>query len=226
MRSGQQAAIGHDVLSLMDALQVTEAILVGYDWGNRAACVVAALWPERVQALVPIAGYTIQNIRLAARPAPPHVEHQFWYQWYFQTERGRLGLETYRLELCELLWSLWSPNWKFTKDMLDQTAHSLDNPDFVDIVIHSYRHRCGAAPGLPELEPVEARLAAQPTISAPTLVLTGEADPLRPPALLKDDFRHFAGYYEQSLVPRAGHFLPREAPGAVSAAVLRLLERL
>jgi pimeloyl-ACP methyl ester carboxylesterase len=226
MRSGQQAALGHDVRDLMDTLQVTEAILVGYDWGSRAACVAAALWPERVQALAPIAGYTIQNIPLADRPAPPRVEYRFWYQWYFQTERGRLGLGAYRLELCELLWRLWSPNWRFTRETFDEAARSFDNPDFVDVVIHSYRHRCGAARGLPELEPAEARLAAQPTISAPTLVLTGEADPLRPPALLRDDSCHFTGYYEQSIVPSAGHFLPREAPGAVSAAVLKLIERV
>jgi len=223
MRSGQQAAIGQDVLSLMDALNISKAILAGYDWGCRAACVVAALWPERVQALVPISGYTIQNIGLANRPALPQVEHQFWYQWYFQTERGRAGLAYYRRELSELLWRLWSPNWRFTDEDFNRTAPSFDNPDFVDVVIHSYRHRLGSAPGAPEFESFEEKLAAQPKISVPTIVLSGESDPLRPPAALQSDSRYFTGRYEQIIAPRAGHFLSREAPGAVSGAVLRLM---
>jgi pimeloyl-ACP methyl ester carboxylesterase len=225
MRSGQQAAIGQDVLQLMDALHLPQATLSGYDWGNRAACVAAALWPERVRALVPVNGYTIQNVRGAARPAPPKIEQQFWYQWYFQTERGRLGLETYRKELCALLWTLWSPNWQYTPDTLQRTVPSFDNPDFVEIVIHSYRHRCGAAPGVPSLEALEQRLADQPAISVPTIVLLGDADPLRPPSLMGSDALHFTGFYEQTVVPIAGHFVPREAPDAVCAAILRLLRR-
>lgn len=224
MRSGQQAAIGQDVLSLMDELNLAKAILVGYDWGCRAACIVAALWPERVRALIPITGYAIQNIRLASRPAPPQVEYQFWYQWYFHTERGRAGLATYRRELSELLWKLWSPNWRFKGEDFDRTAPSFDNPDFVDVVIHSYRHRLGDAPGAPEFESLEEKLAAQPKISVPTTVLSGEADPLRPPAALQADSRHFTGRYEQIIVPRAGHFLSREAPDAVSDAVVRLIK--
>jgi pimeloyl-ACP methyl ester carboxylesterase len=224
MRSGQQAAIGQDVLHLMDALQLPQATLVGYDWGNRAACVVAALWPERVRALVPINGYTIQNIRSSLRPAHPAIEQQFWYQWYFQTERGRLGLQTYRKELCALLWTRWSPNWQYTPDTLERTAASFDNPDFVEVVIHSYRHRCGAAPGGPALETLEQRLMNQPSISVPAIVLLGEADPLRPPGRANDS-QHFTGYYEQTVVPLAGHFVPREAPDAVCVAVLELLRR-
>jgi pimeloyl-ACP methyl ester carboxylesterase len=225
MRSGQQGAIGQDVFHLMDALRLPQATLVGYDWGCRAVCVAAALWPERVRALVPINGYTIQNIRGSARPAPPKIEQQFWYQWYFQTERGRLGLETYRKELCALLWTQWSPNWRYTPEMLERTAASFDNPDFVEVVIHSYRHRSGAARGAPSLETIEQRLASPPTISAPTIVLLGEADPLRPPNQLASDSQHFAGYYEQTVVPLAGHFVSREAPDAVCAAILKLLRR-
>lgn len=225
MRSGQQAAIGQDVLHLMDALHLPQATLVGYDWGCRAACVAAALWPERVRALVPINGYTIQNIQSSAQPVHPKIEQQFWYQWYFQTERGRLGLQTYRTELCALLWSQWSPNWKNTPDMLERTAASFGNPDFVEVVIHSYRHRCGAAPGAASLEIIEQRLMAQPSISVPTIVLLGEADPLRPPSLLAGDSNHFQGTFEQTVVPLAGHFVPREAPDAVCATVLKLLRR-
>lgn len=222
-RSGQQAAIGQDVVALMDALGIPRAILAGYDWGCRAACVAAALWPERVRGIIPVAGYTIQDIRGAARPAPPEVEQQFWYQWYFQTERGRRGLEKFRRELSALLWRLWSPNWNSTREEFDRTAASFDNPDFVDIVIHSYRHRCGAAPGGPALESLEQRLADQPSISAPAIVLSGEADPLRPPPRLKDDRKHFTASYELIVVPRAGHFLPHEAPASVSEAVLKLM---
>jgi pimeloyl-ACP methyl ester carboxylesterase len=222
MRSGQQAAIGQDLLDLMDALGLAQATLVGYDWGGRAACVAAALRPGRVRALVAINGYTIQNIQLSARPAHPQIELQFWYQWYFQTERGQLGLQTYRDELCALLWSLWSPNWKYTSETLERTAASFDNPDFVEVVIHSYRHRCGAAPGAPSLETLEQRLMDQPSISVPTIVLLGEADPLRPPSRANDS-SHFKRFYEQTVVPFAGHFVPREAPDAVCAAVLKLL---
>jgi pimeloyl-ACP methyl ester carboxylesterase len=225
MRSGQQAALGQDLLGLMDGLGISKAILAGYDWGSRAACVAAALWPERVRALVPISGYTIQNIRMANRPAAPQMEHQFWYQWYFLSERGRTGLADHRREFCELLWKLWSPNWQFTQETFDDTATSFENPDFVDVVIHSYRHRSGTAPGAPELESLEEKLAAQPKISVPTVVLSGEADPLRPPHLLQNDSQHFSGPYEQILVPRVGHFLPREAPGSVSNAVLGLIKQ-
>jgi pimeloyl-ACP methyl ester carboxylesterase len=225
LRSGQQAAIGHDVISLMDNLSISKAILAGYDWGSRAACVVAALWPGRVRAVIPISGYTIQNIRMANRPAMPPIEYQFWYQWYFLSERGRAGLAAYRREFCELLWRLWSPNWQFTKETFARTAASFDNPDFVDVVIHSYRHRSGTSPGAPEFESLEERLAGQPKIPVPAIVLSGEADPLRPPPMLKSDSEHFTGHYEQVLVPGAGHFLPREAPESVSNAVLNLIKQ-
>jgi pimeloyl-ACP methyl ester carboxylesterase len=225
IRSGQQAAIGQDLLHLMDALQLPQATVVGYDWGSRAACVLAALWPDRVRALVSINGYTIQNIQGSARPSHPKIEQQFWYQWYFQTERGRLGLQTYRKELCALLWTLWSPNWQYTPDILERTAASFDNPDFVEIVIHSYRHRCGTALGAPSLQIIERRLMDQPCISVPTIVLLGETDPLRPPSAVANDSQYFKGFYEQAVVPFAGHFVPREAPDAVCAAVLKLLGR-
>ncbi len=148
LRSGQQAVLGLDLLALMDALEIEEAVLGGYDWGGRAACIVAALWPERVRGLVSCNGYNIQNIAGSARPGAPHMEHRLWYQYYFHGDRGRAGLAANRHPLCKLLWQLWSPNWRFDDAAYDQTAASFENPDFVDVVIHSYRHRYGLVAGI------------------------------------------------------------------------------
>src|SRR2546423_9145760 len=162
MRSGQQAAMGRDVLDFMDALRIPQGILVGFDWGGRAACVVSALWPERVRGLVSCHGYTIQDIAASVKPAPPEQEHRAWYQYYFHTERGRAGLAANRHDLCKLLWRLWSPNWNFDDATYDQTAVSFGNPDFVNVVIHSYRHRFGYVAGDPAYASVESALAQQP----------------------------------------------------------------
>ena len=148
-RSGQQAALGADVRDFMDALGIEDAHLAGYDWGGRAACVVAALWPERVRGLVSIGGYNIQNIAVSGHPAPAAQEHRLWYQWYFHTERGHAGLEQNRRDIARLLWRLWSPNWQFDDAIFDATAPSFDNPDFVAVTIQSYRHRYGLAAGRP-----------------------------------------------------------------------------
>src|SRR4030081_2810205 len=180
-RSGQQAALGRDLLDLMDALRLPNAALVGYDWGGRGACVVAALWPERVRCLVSANGYTIQDIAASAMPATPEQEHRLWYQYYFHTERGRAGLAANRHDFCKLLWRLWSPNWKFDDSTYERTAPSFDNPDFVDVVIQSYRHRYGYAPGDPALEPVEKLLTVQPKIRVPTIVLHGDGSGLSQP---------------------------------------------
>jgi pimeloyl-ACP methyl ester carboxylesterase len=222
-RSGQQAALGADLRAFLDALDVGSAILVGYDWGGRAACVVAALWPERCRGLVTAGGYNVQDLANANRPGSPADEYKAWYQWYFNTERGRAGLEQNRRDLCRLLWQLWSPTFAFDDATFDRTAASFDNPDFVDVVIHSYRHRRLNAPGDPALEAIEARLAAQPRIAAPTVVLAGEADGVDPPSPDDHDAVHFTGPYERRLLPRVGHFVPREAPDAVVAAVRSLL---
>jgi pimeloyl-ACP methyl ester carboxylesterase len=222
-RSGQQAALGNDLLELMDALRLPNAALVGYDWGGRAACVVAALWPERVRCLVLANGYTIQDIAASATPATPEQEHRIWYQYYFHTERGRAGLEANRHDLCKLLWQLWSPNWKFDDATYDRTAHSFDNPDFVVVVIQSYRHRFGYAPGDPALEPIEGRLAAQPKIAAPTLVLHGEGAGVNAAQASATQARFFTGSYQRRLIPVIGHNVPQEAPAATAAAVLELL---
>ena len=222
-RSGQQAALGADLLALLDALGIGQATLAGYDWGGRAACVVAALWPRRVRGLVSINGYNIQHIASAARPRTPAQELRYWYQWYFHTERGRAGLAANRRELCRLLWRLWSPNWDFDEATFARTADSFDNPDFVDVVIQSYRHRYGAAPGDPALDEIEARLAARPPITVPAIVLHGEADGVDPPTAEDRAAALFTGPYRRTLIPGAGHFLPREAAEVIAAAVLELI---
>jgi pimeloyl-ACP methyl ester carboxylesterase len=223
-RSGQQGAIGYDLLELMDALRLPTAALVGFDWGGRAACVAAALWPERVRCLVTANGYAIQDIAASVVPRPPEQEYRAWYQYYFHTERGRAGLEANRRELCKLLWRLWSPNWKFDDATYERTAKSFDNPAFVDVVIHSYRHRFGYAPGDPELEAIEQRLAAQPVISVPTIALYGGRDGVSgPPADRASQARFFTGSLQLRVIPMIGHDIPQEAPAAVVAAVLELI---
>ncbi len=221
-RSGQQAALGADLRDFLDALGIARASLAGYDWGGRAACIVAALWPGRVRALVTVNGYNIQDIAHAAEPASPIAEYRYWYQWYFHTARGRAGLAQHRHELCRLLWTLWSPNMAFGDAEFARTAASWDNPDFVDVVIHSYRHRHQAAPGDPALEPIERLLAAQPPIAVPTIALDGEADGVGPPPQTDPHAARFTGPYRRRLVPVAGHFLPRESPASVVEALLEL----
>jgi len=221
-RSGQQAVLGHDLLALMDALGIRRAVLAGYDWGGRAACVVAALWPERARGLVSGCGYNIQDIADSARPQAPEREHRLWYQYYFHGERGRAGLTQHRRELGRLLWQLWSPNWKFDDATYDRTAISFDNPDFVAVVIQSYRHRFALAPGDPAVEEIEVRLAAQPRITVPTIVLHGEGDGVSPPSASASHQRFFAGSYERRLVPIVGHDLPQEAPREFAEAILEL----
>ena len=221
-RSGQQAALGDDLRQLMDALAIRKAVLVGYDWGGRAACIVSALRPERVRALVTGNGYNIQDIPNSGKPAAAAQELRHWYQYYFHLERGRAGLATNRHDIIRLLWRLWSPHWEFSEETFAQTATAWDNPDFVDVTIQSYRHRYGNAPGDPALESIEQALAAQPPISVPTIVLYGEANGVTPP--LSDGHRRkFLELAEERTIPRAGHNLPAEVPGVVADAVLALL---
>jgi pimeloyl-ACP methyl ester carboxylesterase len=222
-RSGQQAALGADVRDFMDALDIRQALLVGYDWGGRGACVTAALWPERVRGLVSITGYNIQNIPNAGRPGTVAQEHRHWYQWYFHTERGRAGLRENRRDICRLLWRLWSPNWQFDDATLDATVQSFDNPDFVDVTIQSYRHRYGNAPGDPALDPIEQQLAERPPVAVPTIVLHGAADGVGPAEQSESHERHFTARYDRRVIPLAGHFLSRENPDAVVQAVRDLL---
>jgi pimeloyl-ACP methyl ester carboxylesterase len=220
-RSGEQAALGADLLALMDALAIPDAVLAGYDWGGRAACIVAALWPDRTRGLVSCgAGYNIQNIAAARIPVSPEEEYRYWYQYYFHSERGRAGLTVNRHALCRLIWRLWSPTWAFDEATFARSAPAFDNPDFVDIVIHSYRHRFGGVPGDPALASIEGRLAHQPDIGVPTIVLQGAADGVDPPKTADNDALHFTGAYERRIIAGAGHNLPQEAPAAFADAVL------
>jgi pimeloyl-ACP methyl ester carboxylesterase len=220
MRSGQQAALAHDLLALMDALAIPRAVLAGYDWGGRAACIVAALWPQRALGLVTGNGYNVHDIPRSVQPAAPEDEHRMWYQYYFHGERGRAGLAKNRRELCRLLWRLWSPNWNFDDATYERTAASFDNPDFVDVVVHSYRHRFGLVPGDPALEGIEQRLISQPQIAVPTIALDGEGDGVVRAGGARGHARHFSGNYERRAIPLVGHNLPQEAPGEFAQAVL------
>ncbi|MEX3919550.1 MULTISPECIES: alpha/beta fold hydrolase [Paraburkholderia] len=220
LRSGQQAALGADLLALLDALQIERAILGGYDWGGRAACIVAALYPSRARGLVSVNGYNIQDIAAAAQPADPEKEHRMWYQYYLHGERGRAGLIEKRREFCRLLWSLWSPTWHFDDGLYARTAASFDNPDFVDVVVHSYRHRFGLVEGDPRFDDIERRLAATPPITVPTITLDGDADGVQPPGARETSSKRFSGRHENRIVPNAGHNLPQEAPEVFAKAVL------
>lgn len=219
-RSGEQAALGADLLALLDALGIEAAVLAGYDWGGRAACIVAALWPERVRGLVSQNGYNVQDIARSGEPLAPEDELRRWYMYYFHSERGRLGLERNRRDLCRLLWRLWSPEWRFDDATFDRTAASFDNPDFVEVVIHSYRHRFGLAPGDPALADIERRLAAQPAITTPAITLDGDADGVIRSSGTAGHARHFTGPHEHRVVPGGGHNLPQERPETFAAAVL------
>ena len=220
-RSGQQAAIGADLIELLDALDIDRAVLAGFDWGGRAACIVAALRPERVTGLVTVDGYSVQHIASADEPAPPAWEATYWYQYYFHGERGRLGLERNRDELCELLWRNWSPTWNFTPETFAASAPSLHNPDFVDVVIHSYRHRFGLVEGDPRYDALEAALAEAPPIIVPTIVLeTGADGVLGGP--VDDDRDYFVGPYGQERLDDVGHNVPQQAPREFARAILDL----
>lgn len=222
MRSGEQAAIGQDLLDLLEALRLERALLAGFDWGARAACIVAALWPERVHGLVTCAGYQIQDIAAAAKPVDPEQEWRFWYQYYFHTERGRSGLAANRAEIGLLLWSLWSPRWAFDAATYRRTAASFDNEDFVDVVIHSYRHRMGNARGDPRHAALQARLDGLPRIGVPAIVLHGAVDGVNPVPSSEGHQRFFTGPYERRVLPEIGHNPPQEAPRDFADAVLAL----
>ena len=224
-RMAQQAAIGQDLLDFMDALGLERVSLAGYDWGGRAACLAAILAPARVRALVTIGGYNVQNTLAPPRPAAAEDERGYWYQWYFNTERGRLGLEQNRREICRLLWRDWSPGWRFDDATFERTAVAFDNPDFVPVVIHSYRHRHRNAPGDPRFDAIERRLAERPRIEVPTVILHGRDDGVDRPQKSERHPDLFPPGTERRVVPDAGHFLPREQPGAVVEALVSLLAR-
>jgi pimeloyl-ACP methyl ester carboxylesterase len=222
-RSGEQAALGADLLALMDALRIDKATLAGYDWGGRAACVIAALWPERCSGLVSYNNYNIHDIARSVEPESPEQERRYWYQYYFHSERGRAGLAKNRRELTRLLWQLWSPTWKFDDASFERTAAAFDNEDFVDVVIHSYRQRYGLAEGDPAYADIERRLSAQPVIPVPTITFDGADDGVRAPAPAAAHARFFTGRRSHRVVPGVGHNMPQEAPRVFADAVLELV---
>ena len=218
MRSGQQAARALDLIQLADALQLDRPILGGFDWGGNASCVAAALWPGWIGGLVSYAGYDVIDVRQQRQPLDPHLERICWYQHLFQTERGQDCLSQDRRSLCRMLWREWSPDWKFDEATYERSVGALDNPDFVDVVIHCYRWMFGLAEGDATLQGFEDRLAAHPPITVPAVTLDGMLDPLKPGGTA-DHASHFVARHDHRRVP-TGHNLPQEAPAAFAEAVL------
>ncbi|WP_443053121.1 alpha/beta fold hydrolase [Streptomyces sp. FXJ1.172] len=221
-RSGEQAALGADLVAFMDALRVPRALFAGYDWGGRAGDVAAALWPQRCTGLVSVNGYLIQNLAVAQEPLAPSIESGYWYFFYFLTERGRKGLQRNREDLARVVWHRNSPQWQFTEAEFAQAAQLWTNPDYVDVVIHSYRHRLADAPGDPRYAELERRLLDQPKITVPTVTLDGQADGVIPPTDGGGYAAHFTGPWKHHVVPGAGHNLPQERPDAFTAAILEV----
>jgi len=218
MRSGQQAALGSDLIGLLDSLDIKRAILAGYDWGGLASCVATALWPDRVAGLVSLASYDVIDVERMGHPFPPALESVMWYQHLFQTERGREALAADRRNLCRLLWQQWSPNWDFEDATFERTAQSFDNPDFVDVVIHSYRFHFGLTVGDTAYDGLEARLRERPKIKVPAVTLDGKDDPLKPGGTA-DQAAMFTGPHEHRTIA-SGHNLPQENPAAFADAVI------
>jgi pimeloyl-ACP methyl ester carboxylesterase len=219
-RNGQPSAIAVDIIALMDALKIEKAIIAGYDWGARTANIIAALWPERCKAMVSVSGYLIGSQEAGKMPLPPKAELQWWYQFYFATERGRAGYEKYRHDFARLIWQIASPKWNFDDATFDRSAVSLDNPDHVDITIHNYRWRQGLAQGETRYDDLEKRLAGAPVITVPSITLEGDANgaPHPEPGLYA---KKFAGRYAHRLITGGiGHNLPQEAPQAFAQAVI------
>jgi pimeloyl-ACP methyl ester carboxylesterase len=220
VRNGEPAALAQDLLDLMDALKIERAVLAGFDWGARTAGIAAALWPERTRALVSVSGYLISSQQAGALPLPPAAELQWWYQFYFATERGRAGYAKYRREFAKLIWQLASPKWRFDDAAFDRSAAAFDNPDHVDIVVHNYRWRLGLTDGEARYAGLESRLAPAPPISVPAITLEGDANgaPHPPPEAYRGKF---AGPYQhRTLTGGIGHNLPQEAPQAFAQAVV------
>jgi pimeloyl-ACP methyl ester carboxylesterase len=219
-RNAQQSAVAQDIIALMDALRIPSAVIAGFDWGARTACIMAALWPERCQALVSVSGYLMTNLATAKKPLPPKAEFDWWYQFYLTTERGVAGYTQYRREFAELIWKTASPKWNFDAATFNRSAASFDNPDYVAIVVHNYRWRLGLADGERKYDALERRLAELPVIGIPTITMEGDANgaPFLPPAVYRNKF---SGKYEhRNLTGGIGHNLPQEAPQEFANAVL------
>jgi pimeloyl-ACP methyl ester carboxylesterase len=219
-RTGQQAAVGKDVIELMDALHIDRAVLAGFDWGNRAACVAACLWPERVAALVNVIGYTLLDVtRLAAEPGPPSALRQAWYRFFLSMPQGPAYLAQHREAFTRECWEAWSPNWRFSDALFGQTARSFQTDDWLATTVQFYRHWYDVVPGDPALEPLEARLRTMPSIAAPTIVLQPDADPLFPASFSDGQDRLHTGPYQRRRLHGIGHYAPKEAPRAFVEAI-------
>jgi len=219
-RNGQPSALAVDIVALMDALRIEKATLAGFDWGARTANIIAALWPERCKAMVSVSGYLIGSQAAGKTPLPPEAELQWWYQYYFATERGRAGYAKYRRDFSKLIWQIASPKWDFDAATFDRTAAAFDNPDHVDVVIHNYRWRLGLAEGEPRYDAFEKRLAEAPVITVPTITMEGDANgaPHPDPAAYA---KKFSGSYAHRLITGGiGHNLPQEGPRAFAQAVI------
>ena len=222
LRSGQQAALGYDLLNLMNSIKIDKAILAGYDWGGRAACVVAALYPERCLGLISCNGYNIQDIKNSAKPSNPNTEQKLWYQYFFHSERGRLGLINKRHDFIKYLWQTWSPSWDFNDEIYGLSKNSFDNSDFVDVVVHSYKHRFGIVAGDPKFDLIEKDLSKQPTISVPSITIDGETDGVSELSNISKIKQKFSAHIRHQILPNIGHNVPQEDPKNFSRAVLEL----
>ena len=222
LRSGQQAALGNDLLNLMNAMKIDKAILAGYDWGGRAACVVAALHPERCRGLISCNGYNIQDIRNSSKPSNPNIEQRLWYQYFFHSERGRMGLINRRHDFIKYLWQTWSPSWNFNDEIYGLSKNSFDNSDFVDVVIHSYKHRFGIVTGDPKFNKIEQGLSNQPIISVPSITIDGETDGVSELSNISKIKQKFSAHVRHQILPNTGHNVPQEDPKNFSRAVLEL----
>ncbi len=220
LRNGQQSAIAVDIIALMDALKIENAIIAGFDWGARTANIMAALWPERCKAMVSVSGYLIGNQNAGKMPLPPAAELQWWYQYYFATERGRLGYEKYRHDFAKLIWQIASPKWKFDDATFERSATSFNNPDHVSIVIHNYRWRLGLAEGESKYDDLEKRLAEGPVITVPTITLEGDANGAPHPDSSAYAKKFSGKYVHRVINGGVGHNLPQEAPKAFADAVI------
>lgn len=221
-RNAQQSAIALDIIALMDALKIEKAVLAGFDWGSRTADIIAALWPDRCEALVSVSGYLVTNLEANLKPLSPGAEHAWWYQYYFATERGRLAMEdkTLRHDLTRLVWETVSPTWDFSDATFERTAAAFDNPDYAAVVIHNYRWRLGLADGERRYDPLERRLATRPVIEVPTITLDPERDPFTAPGDGASYRDRFTGAYEHRTLKGIGHNVPQEAPAAFAQAVI------
>ncbi|GGF08634.1 alpha/beta fold hydrolase [Williamsia phyllosphaerae] len=221
VRSGQQAALAHDLRELIIAMDLDQPVVAGFDWGGRAACLVSLLWPELVSGLATVGGYNVQDIAASATPAPPHLDRRAWYQYYLHSERGRAGLAEYRAEFAQLLWTEWSPTWRFGDSEFAATAPSFDNPDFVDVVVHSYRHRYGLVDGDPAYAATEDEIAHRRPIGVPTVVLEPTEDPIASLSGTGDHEQHFTDLVDVRPID-CGHNPPQELPSLFADAVRRL----